>query len=115
MELVVIYLLKALMVLVLARLLPGVRVDGFRSALAVAVVYALLNTGLMWLLKILTLPAIILTFGLFTFVLQGFLLWMTDKLVSSFKVEGLGSLAVATLAFSLGNVIVEALAAIILA
>ena len=110
MELIVTYLLKALVILFLAKVLPGVRVNGFGSALAVAVVYALLSTGLMWILTILTFPAILLTFGLFMFVLYGFLLWLTDKLLDGFEVKGFGSLALATVAMTIGNVIVEAMA-----
>ncbi len=115
MELIVTYLLKALVILFLAKVLPGVRVGGFGSALAVAVVYALLSTCLMWILTLLTLPAILLTFGLFMFVLYGFLLWLTDKLVDSFKIDGFGSLALATVAMTLGNVVVEGLVRTILA
>ncbi|MEM7677628.1 MAG: phage holin family protein [Myxococcota bacterium] len=112
--LIVTYLLKALLILVLAKILPGVRVNGFGSALGVAVVYALLSTGLMWFLKILSLPFILLTFGLFTFVLYGFLLWMTDKLIEGFEIRGLGSLTLATLAMTFGNLMVEAMARSIL-
>ncbi|MEO1334721.1 MAG: phage holin family protein [Myxococcota bacterium] len=108
--LVVVYLLKALLILVLAKMLPGVRVNGFGSALAVAVVYALLSTGLMWFLKILALPFILLTFGLFTFVLHGFLLWMTDKLIKGFEVRGFGSLMLASVAMTFGNLVIEAMA-----
>ena len=115
MELIVTYILKALVVLAVAKILPGVRVSGFGSALAVAVVYALLSTCLMWILTILTFPAILLTFGLFIFVLHGFLLWLTDKLLDSFEIKGFGSLALATLAMTLGNVLVEGLARSILA
>lgn len=115
MELIVTYLLKAVVILFLSKVLPGVRVAGFGSALAVAVVYALLSTCLMWILTILTLPAILLTFGLFMFVLYGFLLWLTDKLLDSFQIKGFGSLVLATVAMTLGNVLVEGLVRTILA
>ena len=112
--LVVTYLLKAVLILVLSRVIPGLQVSGFGSALSVAVVYALLSTALMWLLKILTFPLIILSFGLFVFVLHAFLLWMTDKLLKGFEVRGLGTLLLTAVAFSVGNVAVESLVPIIL-
>ncbi|MDA3791378.1 MAG: phage holin family protein [Desulfobacula sp.] len=36
----------------------------------------------------LTLPFIIITFGLFKFVINAFLLWLTDKLIEDFEIKG---------------------------
>lgn len=60
-------LLTALAVIVLANILPGVSVNGYLSAIIVALVISLLNMFVRPLLIFFTLPATIVTFGLFFF------------------------------------------------
>lgn len=103
---IVTLLLNALVVLVVARVTPGVRIKNFGTALAVAVVYGGLSFLLKWLLVLLTAPLIILTLGLFLLVVNAFLLWMTDKLIDDFEIDGLGPLVLATLGISLGQTLV---------
>lgn len=104
-------LLKALVVLGVARILPGVRIAGYGTAILVAAVYGVLTAVLQIPLALITLPAVLLTLGLFMLVINGFLLWLTDKLIGSFEIVGLGSLALATLGITLGDVAVSALVA----
>lgn len=73
-------LLSGLAVFVAARMLPGVRVDGYGTALIVAVVLGLVNAMLRPLLLLLTLPLNIMTLGLFTFVIIGGLVELTAAL-----------------------------------
>ena len=73
--------LSALAVFVTARVLPGVTLDGFVTALVVAVVLGVVNS----LLR-LTLPVNILTLGLFTFVIIGGLVQLVSWLVPGFHV-----------------------------
>jgi putative membrane protein len=102
-------LMKAAVVLGVAKIVPGVRVQGYGSAIAVAVTYGLLHWGLKSALVFLSLPLILVTFGVFLLVLNGILLWMTDKLLSGFKVRGLPSLALATIGITIGSLGVDAL------
>lgn len=102
-------LMKAAVVLGVARIVPGVRVQGYAGAIGVAVVYGLLHWALKGVLIFLSLPMIIVTFGLFLLVLNGFLLWLTDKLLDGFKIRGLPSLALATLGITIGSLGVDAL------
>ena len=81
-------LLTALAVIVLATVLPGVSVSGYLSAIIVAVVIALLNMVVKPLLIFFTLPATIVTFGLFLFVINAILILLADKLVGGFAVSG---------------------------
>lgn len=106
---IVAILLKAFVVLVVAQVVPGIRIEGYKSALSVAVVYAVLSWALKWLLVVLTFPFIIVTFGLFLFVLNGALLWLTDKLIESFEIKSFPSLAMATIGMTIGGVIVDLL------
>ena len=81
-------LFTALAVVVLATVLPGVSVSGYLSAIIVAVVIALLNMVVKPLLIFFTLPATIVTFGLFLFVINAIIILLADKLVDGFAVSG---------------------------
>lgn len=106
---IVSFLLKALVVLGISKVVPGMKVRGFGTALAVALVYAFLSVALKWLLVLLSLPMIILTFGLFLFVVNAFLLWITDKLIEGVELTSKTSLLIAAVLMTLGNVAVEGL------
>lgn len=106
---IIAFLLKALVIFFIARVVPGVRISSYGAAVGVAAVYALLSVLLKWLLVILSFPLILVTFGLFLFVLNGFLLWLTDKLMDSIEIKGGATLAVVTVLMTLGNVLVDGL------
>jgi putative membrane protein len=81
-------LLTALAVIVLANILPGVSVNGYLSAIIVALVISLLNMFVRPLLIFFTLPATIVTFGLFLFVINAIIILLANKLVDGFTVNG---------------------------
>ncbi len=62
------------------------------SLLLVALVFGVLNASVRPLLKLLTLPLLILTLGLFTFVINAIMLlitgWISDRLTLGFHVAG---------------------------
>jgi putative membrane protein len=86
MKILVHLLISAVAVYVAARLLPGVTLDGFGTAVVVAVVLGLVNALLRPLLLLLTLPLNLMTLGLFTFVVIGGLVELTSALVPGFHV-----------------------------
>ena len=78
------------------RLVPGVSFEGDWPLLfAVALVFGVLNAVIRPVLFVLTLPFLILTLGLFTFVLNAFMLWLTsatsDLFDLRFHVDGFGA------------------------
>ena len=81
-------LLTALAVIILANILPGVSVNGYLSAIIVALVISLLNMFVRPLLIFFTLPATIVTFGLFLFVINAIIILLANKLVDGFNVNG---------------------------
>jgi len=81
-------LLTALAVIILANFLPGISVDGYVSAIIVAVVVSLLNMFVRPLLVFFTLPATIVTLGLFLFVINACIILLADKLIDGFAVSG---------------------------
>ncbi|WP_158840701.1 phage holin family protein [Polaribacter sp. L3A8] len=81
-------LLTALAVIILAKILPGVSVGGYGAAIIVAIVIALLNMFVRPILIFFTLPATIVTLGLFLFVINACIILLADKLVDGFAVSG---------------------------
>jgi len=82
-------LLTALAVIVLASFLPGIDVgNNYLTALVVAVVISLLNMFVRPLLIFLTLPATIISLGLFLFVINAIIIMLAGKLVDGFHVSG---------------------------
>jgi putative membrane protein len=79
-------LISAVAVLITGKLLRGVSIQGFGTAVAVAIVLGIVNALLGPLLLALTLPINILTLGLFTFVIIGGLVMLVAALVPGFKV-----------------------------
>tara|TARA_Y100000031_G_C7869688_1_gene225765 strand:- start:68 stop:403 length:336 start_codon:yes stop_codon:yes gene_type:complete len=95
----------SLSVLVVALVMPSVRVRGFTTALGVAVVYGLLKFFLNWILVFLMFPLVFITLGLFLFVINAFLLWITDKLMDGFEIDGLVNTLVASVLISILDVV----------
>jgi putative membrane protein len=79
-------LVSALAVLVTGRLLTGVTIDGFGTAVVVAVMLGIVNAGLAPVLLYLTMPINVLTLGLFTFVIIGALVMLVAAMVPGFRV-----------------------------
>ena len=81
-------------------LIDGIRVSGFFSAFCAAAVLGILNALFRPILFILTLPINIMTFGLFTFVINALLLKMASGVIPGFDVHGFWSAVFAALIIS---------------
>ena len=81
-------LVQGIAVFLTAYILPGVVLDGYGTALLVAIVLGIVNAILKPILVILTLPLNILTLGLFTFVINAILIELVDYLIVGFSVGG---------------------------
>ena len=94
-----------------AYLVPGIEVTGYGPVIKAAVVLGLLNLFIRPVLFVLTLPINILTLGLFTLVLNGFLLWLVGRLITGFEVSGFFASVLGALVISLLSVLVNRLTA----
>jgi len=88
MKIILKMLLTAIAVVVLAQILPGVQVDGYTSAIIVAIVLGLLRIFVRPLIILFTLPITIMTLGLFLFVINAVIILLADKLIDGFAVSG---------------------------
>lgn len=81
-------IISTLSVLVASYILKGVQVDSFTTALIVAMVLGLLNVVLKPILFLLSLPAILFSFGLFLIVINVAIILIADRLIEGFHVNG---------------------------
>ncbi|UKO96692.1 phage holin family protein [Nostoc sp. UHCC 0870] len=98
----------AVALLITANIVPGFVVNSFVAALVAVAVIGLVNAFVRPILSILTFPITLLTFGLFTFVLNGLMLWLASLLTpkSYFEIEN-------PLAAFLGSIVLSVVSSVI--
>ena len=89
MKLIIRLLLNAVAVIFLAKVLNGVNVDSYTTAIIVAIVLSILNLLVKPILVILTLPITIITLGLFLLVINAIIILLADKLIDGFSVSSI--------------------------
>src|SRR5438045_107036 len=88
MRLLIRWLLSAGALLLITRLIPGIIIQNFYTALVAALVLGLINALIKPLIVLLTLPVNIMTLGLFTLVINALLFWFASTVVKGFDVAG---------------------------
>jgi putative membrane protein len=101
------WLTNAIVLAIVVAVLSGVTVSSAWSLLAAAAVFGVLNTLLKPLLRLITLPLAILTFGIAWFFVSLLMLVLTRDIVSGFHVNGFGTLVLATLIVWVVNLILD--------
>ncbi len=81
-------LITAGALLLVARFVPGIAIDSFMSAVIAALILGALNLTVKPVLLILTLPITLITFGLFSFVLNAFMFALAAYILPGFTVAG---------------------------
>lgn len=99
-------------ILLASYLLDGIEVSGFLSALAAAAMLGILNAFFRPIALVLTLPINILSFGLFTFVINAAMLMMASGVIGGFEVHGFwtavfGAVIIGLISFALNTLIGE--------
>jgi len=75
-------------VLIASQIVPGISAQSFLGLLAASLLLGIFNAFLRPIMLILTLPLLLVTLGLFTFVVNAVLLLLVDSLVKGFNVSG---------------------------
>jgi putative membrane protein len=86
--------------LIVIHIIAGVSIDSLQTVLVTALILGLLNTFIRPFILIMTLPITILTFGIFTFFINGFLFYIAAKFVNGFTVTSFWNAFWAALLFS---------------
>ena len=82
------WLLKAVSILIVARVLPGIQVSGFTAALIAAAVIGIASATLGIFLKFILFPFAVLSLGLVYVLVNGLMLKVASEFVPGFKVNG---------------------------
>lgn len=107
MQILINWIISAMIVFAVSYIVPGVKVDTFTSALVVALVLGIINAFLKPVLLILTLPINVLTLGLFTFILNAMLIILVSKIVPGFEVNSFLSAFIFGIILSIANTFVN--------
>ena len=103
MGLLVRWLVLTAAIVIASYLISGIEISGFFSAFFAAAILGILNIFFRPILFILTLPINLLTFGLFTFVINALLLKMASGVIEGFQVHGFWSAVFGALVISVVN------------
>lgn len=82
------WLVNALALYLMARLMPGIEIRGFGTAMIATIVLALADWTLGSVLRFVALPITFLTLGLFSWVIKGLMLKVTSMFTPGFRVDG---------------------------
>ena len=82
------WVLSGIALMVVANIVPGFYVNDLQSALLAAFVIGVLNATLGFLLKVITFPFAIVTFGVFLLVINAAMIMLASKIVAGFIVYG---------------------------
>jgi putative membrane protein len=111
MRLLLNWLLSAISLLVVSKVVPGFYVHGFTAALIAALVIGLVNATLGLFLKLITLPLTLLTLGLFWWVINALMLMFASTLLApDFVVRGFWPAFWGAVVLSLLNMVLKSLA-----
>ena len=104
------WILSAVAVWVVAQLVRGVYVSGWKSALIAGLVIGFINATIGFVLKIITFPLTLVTFGLFWLVINALMLELASALLApGFQVRGFRAAFIGTIVLSVVNLLLKAI------
>jgi len=103
-------LLMGLAMLLGSYLVPGVHIDGFGTAIIAAVLIALANATIGFILRLLTFPINFLTLGLMSFIITVLMILLVDSVMSGFNTSGFFAAALLAIVVALIKAVFGAVA-----
>ena len=82
------WIVNAIVLLVVSRIVSGFQIRSFGSAMFAVVIIGIVNATLGLFLKVMTFPLSLLTLGLFVLVIDAIVLWISSKVVPGFSITG---------------------------
>jgi putative membrane protein len=109
-HLLISWLLSALALWIVAQMISGIEVRSFGDAMIATLVINVVSAFLKPILSFLAFPFIILTLGLFMWIINAVLLWLSSLFTPGFRVRGfmpalIGSLVLTLLTWVLRRVV----------
>ena len=107
------FLLKLIVIcfalLVVVKICPWAEVDGPAALIVAALLLGIFNTFIRPILIVFTLPINILTLGLFTFVINGIIIYVVSLIVPGFHIDGIFSAILSALLVSITSWLINLL------
>lgn len=104
------WILSAVAVWVVAQLVPGVYVSGWKGALIAALVIGFINATIGFVLKIITFPLTVVTLGIFWLIINALMLELASALLSpGFRVRGFLAAFIGAIVLSLVNLLLKSI------
>lgn len=91
MNMLVKWILFALLIMFIAWIIPGISITGFLSALFVVIVLSLVNIFVKPLIQLISLPLNVITLGLFSLIINALLFMLVAKFSPGFQIDGFWS------------------------
>ena len=98
-------LLSAAMLYIISWIFSGIVIDGFGTALVAAFVLGLINAIIKPIISFFTLPLTIITLGLFSLVINAFMLSLASSFVTGFYIDSFATAFVASIVLSILNLL----------
>ena len=103
MRLLLNWILSALAVIIVSKIVPGFVVRGVTAALIAALAIGLINATLGFFLKVITFPLAVLSLGIFWLIVNAFMLKFASIFVPGFQVQTFGAAFWGAIVLSLVN------------
>ncbi len=101
MRIIINLLVTAAVAFLLTKVLSGVHIDGFATAIVFAIVLGILNLIVSPILKLLGLPLTIITLGLFSLVINAVVILIADYFIDGMQIDGFWWAFIFSIALSL--------------
>jgi putative membrane protein len=101
------FIINLLLLALVAWMFPGIQVSGPLALIFAGIVLGVLNAFVRPILILITLPLTILTIGIFIFVINGLMIWLTSGMVKGFYVSGFWTAVGAALVYSVLSLLVN--------
>jgi len=106
------WLVLAIAIAIAVAVVDGIHIDGGAGGLlAVAAAFGLVNALVRPIVRLLALPIRVMTLGLISFVINGFMLLITDRLLDVLDVGGLWNAIIAAIVISVASTLLNWLVA----
>ncbi len=101
------WLATAVALLITAKIVPGFFINNFTTALVASFVIGLINAFVRPLLAVLSFPITLISFGLFTFVLNALTLWLASAFTPGFEIRNFGSALLGSIVLAIVSSIIS--------
>ena len=107
MRLLLHWLLSALAVWIVSKVVPGFIVSGLMAALIAAVVIGFVNATLGVVFKVITFPLAVVTLGIFWLIINAAMLKLASMFVPGFHINGFMAAFLGAIVLSLVNMVLK--------